>query len=252
MDHSFYSLPYESPEKTKTTSLLNRKKNRYDNILVYDDNRIVLRNSADPPRGFGPLDVRDRLNHYINASPIDDQYICSQAPLPNEFSNFWKMIWQEKIDTIVMLTKLIEKKTIKAHKYWPDINQTITFDKISVTCIKVCSCSKVNDYYVRTFLLKKNNEESRIVTQYKYFGWSDHSVPANITGIKNMYHMLCSIKGKMLIHCSAGIGRSGVLVSALIHHKNKKSIHSIVKHIRTKRPGMVQTEEQYNFIFKLI
>lgn len=268
----------------------NRAKNRHKNIIPFDYTRVILKR----PSSYENNDANhDHLTDYINASLVklvdDDKtisratkplpnskiYIATQGPLPNTIDDFWWMVWQEKSDCIVMVTKEVEKEKVKCHCYWPTIGQQpiINCGLLEVKIISDSSLSNQSpdsDYIKREFEIRfigsiyENNENclTRRVTQYQYIAWPDQLVPLDPSGILNFLHDINSrpINGPMIVHCSAGIGRSGTLIviDMLIDQIVKHGlgyvidVQRLVKVARAQRPGAVQTIHQYEFIYHSI
>ncbi|KAK3696715.1 hypothetical protein QZH41_013070, partial [Actinostola sp. cb2023] len=224
----------------------NKTKNRYGNIVAYDHSRVVL----------SVLDNKPSTD-YINASNIDgynkpNAYIATQGPVPHTFEDFWRMVWEQQSSTIVMLTNLQERHKLKCHKYWPD--ETEDYGDISVKQLK---CEHYADYSIRTFNVKRESEkEEREVRQFHFTVWPDHGVPEYPTAILAFRRRERAFNppdaGPVIVHCSAGVGRSGtfIVIDAMLDRikaENTVDIFNYVAHLRSRRTAMVQTEEQYTF-----
>ncbi|XP_062612923.1 receptor-type tyrosine-protein phosphatase epsilon-like isoform X2 [Saccostrea cucullata] len=224
----------------------NVPKNRFKTTFPYDHSRIKL---------------SDSQSDYINANFIDgidktNEYIAAQGPRQNTIKDFWTMIWQENVDQIIMLTNLKEGNKVKCSKYWPDLYQSSTFGVISLLAEE----EQVYAYYkIRKFrVTHKVHKKSRIVTQYHYTAWPDHGVPDPLCLVVFHDHVTRTKDGRndkpTLVHCSAGIGRTGTYVALDALYKAGKSerkvnIAEYVKKMREGRMNMVQTYEQYKTIF---
>ncbi|XP_068673675.1 receptor-type tyrosine-protein phosphatase S-like isoform X2 [Montipora foliosa] len=235
-------------EYEATTALLpgNKSKNRYANIIAYDHSRVAL-TAID-----GVVD-----SDYVNASLIDgynkpNAYIATQGPVTRTFHDFWRMVWEKQSSTIVMLTNLRERNKLKCDKYWPDEAQD--YGDISVMLVK---SEHYSDYIIRTFNVKRESENvEREVKQFHFTSWPGHGVPEYPTGLLafrrrvRAYHSADA--GPMIVHCSAGVGRTGTFMaidSTLDRIKVEKTIDifNYVSYLRTRRAEMVQTEGQYAF-----
>jgi protein tyrosine phosphatase len=172
------------------------------------------------------------------------------------------MVWEQNTTVIVMLTRLMEAGRTKAHVYWPtNQGQPQMFGNILVTLLE----EQTNEFYkVRKFRVESNNI-SREITHFHYTDWPDFGVPKTTMGILRLcYHTNeCSINGgPMIVHCSAGIGRSGSFIG--IHYLISSSetnsnfflsnitVLELTKKMRQQRPGMVQTVDQYRFIYQAV
>ncbi|XP_045076245.1 LOW QUALITY PROTEIN: receptor-type tyrosine-protein phosphatase F, partial [Coregonus clupeaformis] len=231
---------------------VNKPKNRYANVIAYDHSRVVL-TSVDAVPG----------NDYVNANYIDgyrkqNAYIATQGPLPETLSDFWRMVWEQRAHTIVMMTRLEEKSRVKCDQYWP-VRGTETYGMIQVTMLDTVELAT---YSVRTFALYKNgSSEKREIRQFQFMVWPDHGVPAYPTPILAFLRRVKACNppdaGPMVVHCSAGVGRTGclIVIEAMLErmkHEKSVDIYGHVTCMRAQRNYMVQTEDQYVFIHEAL
>ncbi|XP_060088873.1 receptor-type tyrosine-protein phosphatase S isoform X14 [Heteronotia binoei] len=227
---------------------VNKPKNRYANVIAYDHSRVILL----PIEGIVGSD-------YINANYIDgyrkqNAYIATQGPLPETFGDFWRMVWEQRSATVVMMTKLEEKSRIKCDQYWPG-RGTETYGMIQVTLLDTIELAT---FCVRTFSLHKNgSSEKREVRQFQFTAWPDHGVPEYPTPFLAFLRRVKTCNppdaGPIVVHCSAGVGRTGcfIVIDAMlerIKHEKTVDIYGHVTLMRSQRNYMVQTEDQYSFI----
>ncbi|XP_051928457.1 receptor-type tyrosine-protein phosphatase S-like isoform X29 [Hippocampus zosterae] len=227
---------------------VNKPKNRYANVIAYDHSRVLL-SAIDGIPG----------SDYINANYVDgyrkqNAYIATQGSLPETFGEFWRMIWEQRSAIIVMMTKLEERSRVKCDQYWPT-RATETYGLIQVTLLDTVELAT---YCVRTFALFKNgSSEKREVRQFQFTAWPDHGVPEHPTPFLAFLRRVKSCNppdaGPMVVHCSAGVGRTGcfIVIDAMlerIKHEKTVDIYGHVTLMRAQRNYMVQTEDQYVFI----
>ncbi|XP_072261188.1 receptor-type tyrosine-protein phosphatase S isoform X7 [Pyxicephalus adspersus] len=227
---------------------VNKPKNRYANVIAYDHSRVILM----PVEGILGSD-------YINANYIDgyrkqNAYIATQGPLPDTFGDFWRMVWEQRSATIVMMTRLEEKSRIKCDQYWPSRGAD-TYGIIQVTLLDTIELAT---FCVRTFSLHKNGStEKREVRQFQFTAWPDHGVPEYPTPFLAFLRRVKTCNppdaGPIVVHCSAGVGRTGcfIVIDAMlerIKHEKTVDIYGHVTLMRSQRNYMVQTEDQYSFI----
>uniref|UniRef100_A0A8D3CV93 protein-tyrosine-phosphatase n=1 Tax=Scophthalmus maximus TaxID=52904 RepID=A0A8D3CV93_SCOMX len=240
------SAPWDSAKKDE-----NRMKNRYGNIIAYDHSRVRLQALEG-----------EQSSDYINANYVDgyhrpNHYIATQGPMQETVFDFWRMVWQENTAAIVMVTNLVEVGRVKCCKYWPD--DTEIYRDIKVTLIET---ELLSEYVIRTFAVEKRGaHEIREIRQFHFTGWPDHGVPYHATGllgfIRRVKAKTLTNAGPMVVHCSAGAGRTGcfIVIDIMLDMAEREGvvdIYNCVRELRSRRVNMVQTEEQYVFIHDAI
>ncbi|XP_074088267.1 receptor-type tyrosine-protein phosphatase epsilon isoform X1 [Macrotis lagotis] len=233
----------------------NKEKNRYPNILPNDHSRVILSQLDGIP-----------CSDYVNASYIDgykekNKFIAAQGPKPETVNDFWRMVWEQKSATIVMLTNLKERKEEKCYQYWPDQGCWM-YGNIRVS---VEDCIVLVDYTIRKFCIQSQLHDGckapRLVTQLHFTSWPDFGVPFTPIGmlkfLKKVKTLNPSHAGPIIVHCSAGVGRTGtfIVIDAIIdmmHTEQKVDVFEFVSRIRNQRPQMVQTDMQYTFIYQAL
>ncbi|XP_078722665.1 receptor-type tyrosine-protein phosphatase kappa-like isoform X7 [Lampetra fluviatilis] len=240
------SAPWQVAKKEE-----NRGKNRYGNIIAYDHSRVLLQ----------PLDANPHSD-YINANFIDGyhrprQYIATQGPMQETVYDFWRMVWQEKSASIVMVTNLVEVGRVKCYKYWPEDEQVHGDLTVSLVHTELLA-----EYVIRTFTVERTGYfEVQEVKQFHFTGWPDHGVPYYATGLLAFIRRVRSLNppeaGPVVVHCSAGAGRTGcfIVIDMMLEMAEGEAvvdIYNCVRELRAQRVNMVQTEEQYVFIHDVI
>ncbi|XP_076790463.1 receptor-type tyrosine-protein phosphatase F isoform X7 [Arvicanthis niloticus] len=253
-----FSQEYESIDPGQqftwenSNSEVNKPKNRYANVIAYDHSRVLL-TSIDGVPG----------SDYINANYIDgyrkqNAYIATQGPLPETMGDFWRMVWEQRTATVVMMTRLEEKSRVKCDQYWP-ARGTETYGLIQVTLVDTVELAT---YTMRTFALHKSgSSEKRELRQFQFMAWPDHGVPEYPTPILAFLRRVKACNpldaGPMVVHCSAGVGRTGcfIVIDAMLErmkHEKTVDIYGHMTCMRSQRNYMVQTEDQYVFIHEAL
>ncbi|CAG2257239.1 PTPRT [Mytilus edulis] len=228
----------------------NKVKNRFLSTWPYDHSRVILKG--------------DTKHDYINASYIDNYekekaYIAAQGPKKVTLRDFWHMIWQESVGKIVMVTQLIENRKAKCERYWP---KTVTEPLVVNNFIVTMTEETEHTVYVYRSLtvLNKNTAQERTIHQFHFTQWPDHGVPDSIK-LVNFYRKVrsqkCNQHGPMLVHCSAGIGRTGTFIAIDALYENGKKVGHVnimeyIEMARKDRINMVQTHEQYETVFEAL
>jgi protein tyrosine phosphatase len=255
-----FSIEYESIEPGQQfqweNSILdyNRHKNRYANVIAYDHSRVVLNQLYD-----------QHGSDYINANYIDgyrkrNAYIATQGPLPSTFADFWRMIWEQNSSTIVMMTKLEERNRLKCDQYWPAKGTEIYGNLIQVTLL---DCTELATYTIRTLVISRvnGNELKREIKIFQYTAWPDNGVPEHPTSILMFIRRIQNSNpidsGPVIVHCSAGVGRTGcfIVIDTMLERLKFEKTIDIYGHVtclRSQRNYMIQTEEQYIFCYDSI
>uniref|UniRef100_A0A671UYV5 protein-tyrosine-phosphatase n=1 Tax=Sparus aurata TaxID=8175 RepID=A0A671UYV5_SPAAU len=241
-------------ENMRTGNLpANMKKNRVLQIIPYDFNRVIL----SVKRG-------QEFTDYINASFIDgyrqkDYFIATQGPLSHTVEDFWRMVWEWRCHSIVMLTELKEREQEKCFQYWPS-EGSVTFGDYTVELTGDTQCE--------TFTLKdmvltyRPEKQSQHVRHFHFHGWPEIGIPAEGRG---MIDIIAAVQRQqqqsgnrpIIVHCSAGAGRTGTFIALSnilerVKAEGLLDVFQTVKSLRMQRPHMVQTVEQYDFCYRVV
>ncbi|XP_064516018.1 tyrosine-protein phosphatase non-receptor type 3 isoform X3 [Pseudopipra pipra] len=229
----------------------NMDKNRYKDVLPYDATRIILRGDEDYINA-------NYVNMEIPSVGIVNRYIATQGPLPHTCAHFWQVVWDHKLSLIIMLTTLTERGRTKCHQYWPDPPDVMEYGSFRVRChSEDCTIA----YVVREMVITNvETEQQHTVTHLQYVAWPDHGVPDDSMDFLEFVTCMRPKRVKnepVLVHCSAGIGRTGVLVTmetamCLIERNQPVYPLDIVRKMRDQRAMMVQTSSQYKFVCEAI
>ncbi|XP_021957927.1 tyrosine-protein phosphatase corkscrew isoform X2 [Folsomia candida] len=236
----------------------NRNKNRYKNILPFDHTRVLLKEPWP----------HDYINaNYIEVNPDDEIfegckkcYIATQGCLPSTVADFWYMVWQENSRVIVMTTKEFERSKSKCAHYWPDDGEIKEYEGGFKLLMQ--KESSTPDFTLREFLMTRSGEE-RVIYQFHFIAWPDHGVPddpgcvLNFLSEVNFRQESLDGAGPIVVHCSAGIGRTGtfIVIDLIVDQIKRCGLHTDIdirrgiQMVRAQRSGMVQTEAQYKFIY---
>ncbi|VEN39033.1 unnamed protein product [Callosobruchus maculatus] len=255
----FELLPDRFSDRTTraSDSRENVYKNRYPDIKAYDQTRVKLA-QVDSIAGSDYINA-----NYVMGYKERKKFICAQGPMDTTVNEFWRMIWEQNLELILMLTNLEEYSKTKCAKYWPDkTDGDKVFGDVTVTHMDE---TRFSDYIVRELKVKRNingkDSEERFITQYHYLVWKDFMAPEHPNGIikfiKRVNEVYSPEKGSILVHCSAGVGRTGTLVALdclmqQVREEGHVSIFNTICDLRHQRNFLVQSLKQYIFIYRAL
>ncbi|XP_068442249.1 receptor-type tyrosine-protein phosphatase R-like [Clinocottus analis] len=223
-------------------------KNRYKTILPNPHSRVILKAKS----------CNDPLSSYINANYIrgylgaERAFIATQGPMVNTVNDFWQMAWQEEAPAVVMITKLKEKNE-KCVLYWPEKRGIYGKVEVLVTAVRE------SDHYTTRSLTLKCGNQTRGLQHYWFTSWPDHKTPDSTTPLLLLVNQVerergaSDATGPVIVHCSAGIGRTGCFIATTIgcrqlQLEGQVDVLSVTCRLRADRGGMIQTGEQYEFV----
>jgi len=193
-----------------------RTKNRYANVLPVETTRVRLN--------------RDGSDVYINANHVSSKFICTQSPLTTTFEDFWMMVWDKNCPLVCALNRLMEGNTVKGDRYWPEqTGESMLCGEINVTLLSTFSLSAF-DITLRYLKLERGGIQRRIF-QLHYQGWPDFGVPSLSLAIRELVNLLniyrsiganSGLAGPAVVHCSAGIGRTGTFLAIAMVKENEQ------------------------------
>ncbi|XP_023741304.1 protein-tyrosine-phosphatase PTP1 [Lactuca sativa] len=240
---------------------IHNHKNRYPDVVPYDSHRIVLddMSSSSSPMGYINASL---ITAEVNPSENISRFIATQGPLPETFEDFWEMILQNHCPAIVMLTRLVDADKIeKCGDYFQSENGLRLFDNNIRTFTRTTTTTNTS-LVLRDMVVNYEEGGPLPVFHIQYHEWPDHGVPNDTSAVRDIFRrlrQLPSSKGPILVHCSAGIGRTGTYCA--IHNTIQRiligdmSALDLVKTIatfRSQRMRMVQTFDQYVFCYDAI
>lgn len=240
----------------------NQLKNRYTDVLCLDHSRVILQDNSE-----------ERHSDYINANFVDgyqqkNAFISTQGPLPHTSPDFWRLIWEQQVGVVVMTTRVVERGRTKCGQYWPEAEDAVMrFPCHTVTNAKV---ENESDFIVTTLLLTDvKTGESRFVSHFQFSSWPDYGVPDSALAMLNFLDKVreaqvtrVSALGSawrghdlgppIVVHCSAGIGRTGTFCTLDICIRRLEDVGLIdvrgtVEKIRSQRAYSIQMPDQYVF-----
>uniref|UniRef100_A0A3B3YNC5 protein-tyrosine-phosphatase n=1 Tax=Poecilia mexicana TaxID=48701 RepID=A0A3B3YNC5_9TELE len=272
---------YEQVPKKRTDCLIttatlpeNAERNRFRDVVPYEENRVEL------------VPNKENNTGYINASHIkvrsvgeEWHYIATQGPLANTCGDFWQMIWEQGVNVIAMVTAEEEGGRSKSHRYWPKLgskHNSATYGKFKVTT----KFRTEYNSYATTGLKVKHllSGQERTVWHLQYTDWPEQGCPEYVPGFLSYLEQIQSVRRHtntmldtskslnppVVVHCSAGVGRTGVvilaelMISCLDHQGNtfKKNMRvevpTMLSELRHQRMLMVQTISQYKFVYQVL
>ncbi|XP_078701768.1 uncharacterized protein LOC144927868 isoform X2 [Branchiostoma floridae x Branchiostoma belcheri] len=258
----FESLPMPMP-KSSDIPPGTEDRNRYMNVLPVAQTRVPLLKRP----GFPHSD-------YINANFVTGYkfqtraYIATQAPLEQTCEDFWRMVWEQQAPAIIMLTDFEEQEVPKCAQYFPleeGLHNTLMFGDYSVTTKKSC---RRKGYRITTLQLKDLEFNlCREVTHYWMTSWPVFGVPRTTAHILHLLQdvrltvrareVLHSKPGPVVVHCSPGTGRTGVVMAIDIGMRwmddtGAADVLNTVHNMRHERAGAIMTKQQYAFTYKAL
>ncbi|CAG5136093.1 unnamed protein product [Candidula unifasciata] len=264
----YASIKMEQPTGTFNVSKLkaNLSKNRYTDVLCFDHSRVILQATDDDPN-----------SDYINANYVDgymqkNAFICTQGPLPKTFVDFWRMIWQNQSRVIVMTTRTIERSRMKCGQYWPSDEQAD--EQFEEFIVYNNGISENQDFTETQLMLHNTNTgESRVITHLQFTSWPDYGVPPAAPFLDFLFRVRYvqeaatremgaawtghPLGPPIVVHCSAGIGRTGTFITVDICLRRLEDVGTVdvketVRRIRSQRAFSIQMPDQYVFCHQAV
>eukprot|EP00118_Oscarella_pearsei_P023153 m.273448 g.273448 ORF g.273448 m.273448 type:complete len:1116 (+) comp40575_c1_seq38:42-3389(+) len=228
----------------------NIRKNRFKNTVPYDEHRVVLKD----------IEGMDTLQaDYINASFVDGfqrpkGYIACQGPKLDTCADMWRMVWGESVSAVVMLCSFMENGKNMCTKYWNDDKP----NRYKGLTVEVEDVQRLANHTIRKMKLRLG-ENIRYLQHYHFTSWPDCEVSTNPSSLLSMMYQIRREIGPRLlvVHCSAGVGRTGVFLAILsmldrVDAGRSLDIRGYIANMRTKRMEMVQSLAQYRFVYAAV
>ncbi|XP_029449069.1 tyrosine-protein phosphatase non-receptor type 14 isoform X2 [Rhinatrema bivittatum] len=265
----YEQIPKKKGDGNFTTAALpeNTERNRIREVVPYEENRLEL------------VPTKENNTGYINASHVkvivggeEWHYIATQGPLPHTCHDFWQMVWEQGVNVIAMVTAEEEGGRVKSHRYWPKLgskHSSATYGKFKVTT----KFRRDSPHYATTGLKVKHllSGQERTVWHLQYTDWPDHGCPEDVQGFLSYLEEIQSVRRHtnsmldsskscnppIVVHCSAGVGRTGVVILTevmigCLEHNEKVDVPMMLRYLRDQRMFMIQTIAQYTFVYQVL
>lgn len=231
--------------------------NRNAGFMTFDPSRVKLASGED----------HEKVENYINANIIElegKKVIATQGPLTNSVHNFWRMVESYDVSTVIMLCCLIEKNKIKCDRYYPQKDPhsaTLIEQEYEITLLEEEEVAHQKTLKLKRLQLRNTlTNQTRLINHYQLTDWPDGDTPSK-KGKKTLNLLIdvflsCLSEGKVpVVHCSAGVGRTGTfialcLIRLLVANNHSISIFNEVRKLREQRWGMVHTLSQYEYLYE--
>jgi len=233
----------------------NKDKNRYQNVLCYDRTRVVLTHNVPPDSDYVHA-------NFVSSSLVGltNKYICTQGPTDLTVNDFWRMIWQEKVKNVVMLCGVVEDGKPKCSQYYPiGLDESKLYGTVLVTNKRNSTASNEKIYESTVFeVIAEGFAEPIQLTLMRWLDWPDFGIPQSGMGMLRIMKTIRDSKDSTaVIHCSAGIGRTGTVMACeiclrILLDGKELNVPEVVKELRSQRAGSIQTESQYIYLHRAL
>jgi len=244
----------------------NREKNRYIDIMPYDWSRYRFRSDSTAPHGSEQTQDEEYINaNYVNMNEDSRQWIAAQGPLPQTLTHFWRMIYESNCRLILMVTQTTENGRQKCARYWPATPEVVS-PYNEVTLELESELDESDGIIELTLVFKTKGKIERRVRQIQFIDWPDHGVPHDPSHFLQFLRKVREYKaedaksekvGATIVHCSAGVGRTGVTIALdaaaeKIEKNQKIDPRQLLIEMREQRGCLIQTVEQFEFVCQTI
>ncbi|XP_069969954.1 receptor-type tyrosine-protein phosphatase F [Penaeus vannamei] len=254
LEEEFARLKQQCPKPSTYDAEMdvNKPKNRFSNILAYDHSRVRISRREGAAQ-----------SDYINANFIKDHagrpgFVATQGPTEDTLDDFWRLVWEQKVYTVVMLTSLMEKGKLMCTKYWPNKgDRPLQCDNFQIRNLEEAKES----LYVSRMLEVNTGHKKRIVKHYHFLAWPDFGTPDLEEDLLGFIATVrdSSTARPVVVHCRAGVGRTGTFIGLWnlmdavdARPESNIDVYQAVFDMRKDRPIMVQSIDQYLYLYKCI
>ncbi|XP_013979044.2 receptor-type tyrosine-protein phosphatase C isoform X3 [Salmo salar] len=278
LEAEFQRLPRYKNWRTFNTGINeeNKKKNRSSSVIPYDYNRVLVKledeSSHDQEDDDDDDDSSDEEDEestkYINATQIDGYWcqrslIAAQGPLAETIGDFWQMIFQKRVKTIVMLSDLTEGDQEFCSAYWGDEKKTFRDIEVELKATETLPAYTTRSLQIR----HPKRKDSRQVKQYQFLKWAGRELPEKPQDLTDMIKNIKQTCGygnskaerilPVVVHCNDGSSRSGIfcaLWNIMDSAETEKlvDVFQVAKALRKERQGMIHSLEQYQFLYDAV
>ncbi|TKR66582.1 hypothetical protein L596_022857 [Steinernema carpocapsae] len=235
------------PSRPRKAFDVNMDKNRYKDVVCVDETRIVLRDNES-----GDYIHANR----VEGEPLTNRFICSQAPMQKTVRDFWHMLVQEKVVNVFMLCETIEEGKLKCEQYWPrEAGCSMEWPGIMIKNVDVDDSDSTT--ITTTLEVSVKRSDKMTIKHHQWRTWPDKSVPQSVMAPFRLLKISRWAAGPTVVHCSAGIGRTGTVVGLEIALQMALSgrelrMVDVVQRLRMQRGQAVQTDLQFVYMHKCV
>ncbi|XP_071882393.1 receptor-type tyrosine-protein phosphatase T isoform X7 [Anas platyrhynchos] len=212
------------------------------------------------------ISVDGESSNYINAALMDSHkqpaaFIVTQHPLPNTVADFWRLVFDYNCSSVVMLNEMDAAQLCM--QYWPE-KTSCCYGPIQVEFVSADIDEDIINRIFRICNMARPQDGYRIVQHLQYIGWpayrdtppSKRSLLKVVRRLEKWQEQYDGRDGRTVVHCLNGGGRSGTFcaicsVCEMIQQQNIIDVFHIVKTLRNNKSNMVESLEQYKFVYEV-
>ncbi|XP_053937419.1 receptor-type tyrosine-protein phosphatase T isoform X4 [Cuculus canorus] len=212
------------------------------------------------------ISVDGESSNYINAALMDSHkqpaaFIVTQHPLPNTIADFWRLVFDYNCSSVVMLNEMDAAQLCM--QYWPE-KTSCCYGPIQVEFVSADIDEDIINRIFRICNMARPQDGYRIVQHLQYIGWpayrdtppSKRSLLKVVRRLEKWQEQYDGRDGRTVVHCLNGGGRSGTFcaicsVCEMIQQQNIIDVFHIVKTLRNNKSNMVESLEQYKFVYEV-